>query len=146
MQHHLENLGTYSCTPLFLCNSKNTILPSDVWKKVGIIIKLYYELISMPHQVIRFQYYSDRQSLLQASVSRLQHYLFTTDHVKFKCAIKVQLHMTINFDLFVPLTMIIFVPLVEMSWESTNSACIPVPRYIAKTMSVLCIIYILYTF
>ena len=64
-------------------------------KKVGIIIKLSYELISMPNQVIRFQYYSDRQSLLQASVSRLQHYLFATDHVKFKCPIKVQLHMTI---------------------------------------------------
>ena len=46
------------------------------------------------------------------------------------------------FDLFVPLTMIIFILLVEMSWESTNSACIPVPRYIAKTMSVLCINYI----
>ena len=100
----------------FFATLKTQFYPLMSEKKIGIIIIIklyYYDLISMPHQVIRFQYYSDRQSLLQASVSRLQHYLFTTDHVEFKCAIKVQLYMTINFDLFDPLTTIIFV--VEMS-------------------------------
>ena len=29
---HLEDLGTYNWTPVFLCNSRNTILPSDVCK------------------------------------------------------------------------------------------------------------------